>query len=410
MMLPMPTPSTLTEPPEFVRPDYSGAGLLNLMATLAVAGGAASPYPLLAAGFGIDAAELSSARHIVLIVVDGLGDALITAESASNLAAHRAGRITSVFPSTTASSVTTLLTGLAPAQHGLTGWHMWFREIRQTVAVLPLVPRGTRIDGWNRGALPAKLFRHDALSARIGRRHTTVSPKSIIDSPFNLFHTKGSRRLAYASAAEFFPLLADAIAADGDAPTPTYTHAYLPDLDELAHEVGPGDAAVGALLGRIDTAFGLFVQRLAGLDVTVILTADHGFLTAPAEHAIDLDDHPELAAMLTRPLCGERRVAFAYVHRHRRRDFAAYVAQHFADACQLIRSSDFIDAGWFGPIEPPTPQHPELHSRAGNFVLLMRGDWTIRDWMPGERRYELRGVHGGASAAEMWVPLILARP
>jgi hypothetical protein len=49
--------------------------------------------------------------------------------------------MTSVFPSTTASAITAFMTGLAPAQHGLTGWHMHLDEIDQTLAILPLTPR-----------------------------------------------------------------------------------------------------------------------------------------------------------------------------------------------------------------------------------------------------------------------------
>ena len=391
----------------FVRPDYSGGGLVNLMATLAAAGGAAMPYPRLDAGYGLDAGALAATQRLVLIVIDGLGDDLVSAESAPNLAAHRVGRLSSVFPSTTASAVTTLLTGLAPAQHGLTGWHMWFAEIGETLAVLPLVPRGPRRAEWNRQSLPARLFAHQGLSERLRRRHVTLSPQTIVDSPFNVFHTGGSLRLGYRTADEFFPGLAAAIAAD--APGPSFFHAYLPDLDELMHEFGPSDRRCRALLARIDAAFGEFLRGFAGRDTTFIVTADHGFIEAPEAHLIDLDQHPKLAAMLARPLCGERRVAFAYVRRRQRGAFEAYVGDHFAAACRLIRSDDFIAEGWFGPTAPPTPAHPRLLSRAGDYVLLMRDDWTIKDWLPGEKHYPQRGVHAGASAAEMSVPLIVAR-
>jgi hypothetical protein len=37
---------------------------------------------------------------------------------------------------------------------------------------------------------------------------------------------------------------------------------------------------------------------------------------------------------------------------------------------------------------------------------MMRGRYVIRDWILGERPYEQIGVHGGASADELYVPLI----
>ena len=47
--------------------------------------------------------------------------------------------------------------------------------------------------------------------------------------------------------------------------------------------------------------------------------------------------------------------------------------------------------------------------RVGDYTLVMKDDWTITDWLPGEKRYALVGVHGGSSVEEMRVPLIEIR-
>ncbi len=109
--------------------------------------------------------------------------------------------------------------------------------------------------------------------------------------------------------------------------------------------------------------------------------------------------------MLLRPLCGERRVAYCYVKPDRRADFEGYVRDHFAERAELHPSRELVDLGWFGPGEP----HPSLASRIGDYTLVMKGNWTIKDWLPGEKRYRQIGVHGGTSAAEMLVPLVVAR-
>ena len=36
----------------------------------------------------------------------------------------------------------------------------------------------------------------------------------------------------------------------------------------------------------------------------------------------------------------------------------------------------------------------------------MKDNWTIKDWLPGEKRYTMVGVHGGISTNEMRVPLV----
>jgi hypothetical protein len=135
-------------------PDYSGGSIVNLMQSIATAcGSTRCDYPPLAL---LSAAQLARARHIVLMVVDGLGQRTLSRHAAKlHLQDHQLGSMTSVFPSTTASAITTFMTGLAPAQHGLTGWHMHLDEIDQTLAILPLTPRMGR-------CLPCpSSYRHD---------------------------------------------------------------------------------------------------------------------------------------------------------------------------------------------------------------------------------------------------------
>jgi hypothetical protein len=117
---------------------------------------------------------------------------------------------------------------------------------------------------------------------------------------------------------------------------------------------------------------------------------------------ISLDDHPQLGELLLRPLCGERRVAYCYVAPDKRPVFEAYVRRHLARAAHLYASDRLIAAGWFGP----PPYHPRLSSRVGDYTLVMKDNWTIKDWLPGEKRFAMLGVHGGISASEMRVPLV----
>ncbi|MBS1189311.1 MAG: type phosphodiesterase/nucleotide pyrophosphatase [Rhodocyclaceae bacterium] len=394
-----------------VKPDYDGGSLLNLMATICSALGLpASPYAPLAPDRGLDAAALAASRHIVLLVVDGLGDDILARHAPdSTLARHQVGSLTSVFPSTTASAIPTFLTGLPPQAHGLTGWHMWFEEINQILAVLPLTPRGAPPAAWMPACvdLPAKLFNHAPLSQSLAGRTWSVVPRDLIESSFNRFHSAGAQRIGYQGTAGLFAAIEACVAEAAKVDTggrPTYIHAYYPVLDSLMHEVGTRDDRVAKRLAKLDAEFAACRQRLAGSGATFLVTADHGFIDAPPEHLIDLDRHPELAALLSRPLCGERRVAYAYVEHNRQLDFETYVKRNLSHACQILPSQDFLAAGWLGP----GPAHPRLPSRVGDFVIFMKDDWAIKDWMPGEKHYDQRGVHGGASEAEMRIPLIQA--
>jgi len=92
-----------------LRPDYAGGGFANLIASIVEACGGAPRHAPLSA---LPAAELAQAGNVLLLLIDGLGDNYLRREGAGGaLLARRRGAITSVFPSTTASAITTSYTG-----------------------------------------------------------------------------------------------------------------------------------------------------------------------------------------------------------------------------------------------------------------------------------------------------------
>ena len=380
-------------------PDYAGGGLVNLMQSIATACGSNDRrYPPLAA---LGAGTLSGARNILLLLVDGLGLRTLTRHPASlHLQRHLVGSLTSVFPSTTASAITTVMSGLAPAQHGLTGWHMHLEEVDQTLAILPLTPRqeAPRVPPEQ---LPPRLFSHASLFETLTRECWVVAPRSIAASPFNAWHSRGARVAAYATLPEMYSCLAELLL---ETASPRYIYAYYPELDSLSHHYGSDSRQAQRALAEVDAGFAQLLRNVRGSNSWLVVTADHGFIDSPPRRVITLDDHPLLAALLQRPLCGERRVAYCYVAGKDRPAFEAYVRRHLARAVHLHASAHLVAAGWFGP----PPWHPRLHSRIGDYTLLMKDNWTIKDWLPGERHFAMLGVHGGISASEMRIPLIAA--
>ena len=385
--------------PSFTLPDYDGGSLVNLMSSIASALGGTSPYPPLTA---LPPADLSSARHLVLLVVDGLGLEYLLGRDGA-LRRHLRGQLTSVFPSTTASAIPTFLTGLAPQQHGLTGWHMYFREIGAIAAPLPFRVRAGRHALRDAGVTPAELFGLTPLFDRLPLPCHVVSPRNIIHSDFNVALSGQAKRHGYQTLEEMFALIAGLLRIS--APR-SYVHAYWPQLDSLAHEYGIHSEQAAEAFATLDAAFAQLVDVAHSNDSVVIVTADHGFIDTSVEQTIDLDDHPALRETLLLPLCGEPRAAYAYVRAGREAAFQDYVRERLADRVHLFKSEEVLRQGWLGPGLP----HSALQDRLGDFVLIPRGQAILRDWLKGEERYIHVGVHGGLSAAEIMVPLVVAAP
>jgi hypothetical protein len=376
-----------------VRPDYAGNGFVNLVASLVEACGGAPRHPSLTS---LPVAEVRSARNVVFLIVDGLGDNYLKANGAGGqIAAHRRGTISAVFPSTTASAITTSFTGATPLEHGLTGWFTYFSEAACVGAPLPFLRRGEKA---SLGIPPGSIFVEPSYFDSLTVQSVVVSWRPIIESLYNLHHTGRAERRAYDNLAGF---LDETVGAVKSGPARKLVYAYWWELDALAHRHGVASGEVRAHFEALDAMFGELLARLAGTDTLVVLTADHGFIDSPPEESIDLP--AALCAMLRFPLCGERRVAFCHVHEAGR--FIDRAREFFGDSAQLRPSRELADEGWFGPGR----EHPHFAERIGDVALVMNRRGTVKDWVSGEPRHLHIGNHGGTSADEMNIPLVVAK-
>ncbi len=381
------------------KPDYRGAGIVNLMASVVRARGGESIYPDLEL---LPAKELRDSRNLVLMVIDGLGyDYLLCSQAGETLRRYLRGGITSVFPTTTATAVTSFLTGTAPQQHGITGWFTYLKEIGRVSVVLPFLDRESGLSLQASGYEVAALLGNTPIFDLIDTPSWLVTPSAIAQSPYNTAHRGRAALAPYDTMSQFFEAIS-ATLAEGDGAR--YVYAYWPHLDGLAHEQGIEGEATAMHLAELDRAFGSFVDELTS-DTTVVVCADHGIIDSPPHRHIELAAHPALGKTLALPLCGEQRVAFCYPRPFKRRQFRDYALGELGACAELMHSSNLIAEGYFGLGSP----HPGLKDRVGEYALVMKGNHTIKDWLPRERPFRFIGAHGGLSDAEMFVPLIVVQ-
>ncbi|MEW5757545.1 MAG: alkaline phosphatase family protein [Pseudomonadota bacterium] len=361
--------------------------------------GGSSSYPVLR---GLDAQPLAEARNIVLCVIDGLGyDYLVRRGAGSQLHQRLHRRLHAVAPPTTSASVTTFLTGVAPQQHGLTGWFMWLREVGSVVTVLPFLTRCNRADLTQAGITPQELIAQPPLFARLPVRSYSLMPDWLANSVFNRALLGNAELVLHKGMEDYFSRINTVVRAHAER---KFLYAYWPYFDGLAHDHGVGSAQAAEHFARLDDGFAKLFADLAGTETVVLVTADHGFVDTRPETRLRVNDLPELQRCLAVPLCGEPRLAYCYVRRGMEQTFADYVRSELAHAVMLHRGDELIAQGLFGLGAP----HPELHSRVGDYVLALKDDYILTQRLPGETPLHLVGHHGGLSAAEVEVPLVLA--
>lgn len=379
----------------WLQPDYRRGNLVNLMSSLITGSGGSSLYPPLDQ---LQPDQVEAKNQVVLFVVDGLGFEFIDQHPNSFLREHTQSTLNSVFPSTTASAITSLMSGLAPGQHGLTGWFTYLAALGMVTAVLPFQPRCG--GSFARPAVQARaIFDWVPLYDTLNRKCYLVLPENISDSVYSTTLGGSAQRVGYDGLEEMFEHAATILSRPRER---SFTYIYWPLFDMFAHQFGVNSDRVATHFTELDRAFAKFAETIDHTSALVLATADHGLIDTVSDRIIFTHDHPELAAQLLLPLCGEPRVAYCYVRHSAEQDFLDYVARNLNHACIVKRSSELIEKDYFGV----GIKHPDLHRRVGDYVLLMKDNYVLKDRLFGETPFAHVGVHGGLTSAEMKVPLI----
>lgn len=381
-----------------LKPNYAGGSIVNLMASIQAAFGAPSTiYPSL---LQLDEERLRKKRNVVLVVIDGLGDHYLQTHGlGSFLHQHRRDRLTSVFPTTTASAITTFATGVAPQQHAITGWFMYLHEIGTVSAILPFVPRWGGEPLVKQGVAIERVADTPALYTRLDRPSTVVNHNRIVNSAYSDVSTKNARRVGYNTLEDMTAKIANTVKQGKEK---QYIYAYWPEFDTLCHNHGVGSQEAKKHFLDIDKRLRKLSETLARTDTEMIITADHGLMDTEAAHMVHIDQHPRLRDTLALPLCGEPRAAYCYVRAEHDQVFRDYVSENLADKMELYSSQSLIAQGWYGLGTP----HAQLSRRVGDYVLLMKENYVIKDRLLTEKPFSQIGVHGGLSEQELYVPIV----
>jgi hypothetical protein len=386
-----------TGPPPPPLPRYGEASLAELLPSLL----AALDVP----GFG-NPLGVEPLRRACLLVADGLGWELLRTNrrAAPTLAAaaERGRPVTTGFPSTTATSLASIGTGLAPGGHGLVGY---------TIA-LPGMERAFNCLRWSPNGLGgAKDLRDRVVPERFQPQPTGFEAAVADGVEVTLvgageYATSGFTRAAlrggdYWRTFSLGDQAAGALRGLGRGRR-SLVYLYHPDLDRTGHVRGVAGDAWRLELAHIDRLVTHVAERLPG-DAALFVTGDHGMVDLRPEQRIDLADQPELADGV-RLLAGEARARHVHVRRGAAADVLATWRGLLGHAMWVVPGEQAVAAGWFGPMVSE-----EARARVGDVVAAACDPVGVVQREVDPTQALLTGHHGSMTAAEQLVPFLELR-
>ncbi|MGQ4712740.1 alkaline phosphatase family protein [Streptomyces anulatus] len=375
-------------------PEYGSGSLADLLPTL-VAG---QEVP----GFTAAIPELTPADRNCVFLIDGLGWEQIIAHPDeapflhSLLPTSRGGTgrpLTAGFPSTTATSLASVGTGLPPGEHGLPGYTARNPETGELMNQLRWRP-WTAPKVWQ--PYPTVFQLADAAGVHTAQ----VSAPTFEQTPLTKVALSGGSFLGRLSGEDRMDVAAQRLAA-GDR---SLVYTYYSEVDGKGHRFGTDSDAWRGQLMYVDGLARRLAEQLPPRSALYI-TADHGMIDIPFDEQsrIDFDEDWELRAGVAL-LGGEGRARHVYAVPGAQTDVLTVWREVLGEQFWVASRDEAIAAGWFGPTIDE-----RVYGRIGDVVAAAHDDVIITASVNEPHESAMAGVHGSLTPVEQLVPLLEVR-
>ncbi len=339
-------------------------------------------------------------KRVVVVMVDGLGWNQLKSHvgHAPYLRSLFAGgrKIGTGFPSTTATSLSSLATGVTPGEHGMLGYDVIDPARRRVVNQLGGWPGDLNPEAWQtRPTVFEKVAEH-------GIHVATVSIPMFAKSAL----TRASLRGPKFVAANQPMARARTTHTVFETHRSALVYTYFNELDKTGHKFGVDSSQWRDTLEELDYVIKNLVSRLPE-ETTVLITGDHGMVDVPQSQRIDYSQYPELIEGVELTSGEPRGVQLTFApetNEAGRLEVKRAWHREFGSKAWVLTRQEAIERGYFGPIIP------EHAARLGDLMILAAESIAFYD---GRRvapmAFDMVGQHGSLTSGERYVPLLMHR-
>ena len=291
------------------------------------------------------------------------------------------------FPSTTATSISTLGTGVLPGLHGMLGYTV--RVPRSDNRLLNALKWDERVDPVIWQKVPTMFER----AANAGILVTHVAAKRYEGSGFTQAALRGAKYVGANSIEEMVTAVHLALK-----PQPSFVYTYLNNLDSAGHSDGVGSDKWLTAFEYI-SEFITKIKQSAPAGTRIWITSDHGMINSTEQIILGQDN--KLLENVTL-IGGEPRARHIYVEAGALAETITQWQEFFGDKAKILSRQDAITTGLFGPVVTQ-----DSSDRMGDLIAIANGDLILVDPARVKEETSMVGHHGGVTDTEIAIPLLL---
>lgn len=319
--------------------------------------------------------NLPTASGAVCLLIDGLGlnNLLVSSAHARFLTRNLSPtKLLSTLPSTTATALTTLATGLAPNSHQIFGYSYFNRRQMEEMSYL-------------NSFVSFKDSQHLATYPQLADEANIffVAPRKYENSGFTGLTFRNATYVGIDDLNARFEA-ASKLAAG------SVVYLYVPELDQIGHKIGWQSQAWLSKLEDLDSLAAQISTSLTRQGFGLVITSDHGMVDVLAENQIELADYfPDAIAVTSDP-----RARFLYFERPEQVEAALDVSNELEAFGEIVSASELSS---------------DFNSRNPDLVLFAKGKFAFYDRrFNSPKSRDMVGQHGSFSDDELKIPLVLA--
>ncbi len=337
----------------------------------------------------LNSIDLPQSERIALLLVDGLGNDAIEkyANQFPSLAMLiRRTPLNSTFPSTTATALATLGTGLLPGVHGMLGYTVRVPRSGEPGRLLNALKWDERVDPhiWqSQPTLYERMNLHGITSSYI-------AAKRYEGTGFTRATLRGSQYCG-ANRVEEMVLLAKKSLEKPQ----SFAYIYVNNLDHAGHNDGVGSDAWLDALAFVDSLVKALSQALPA-STQLLVSADHGMVNVGEK--IVLGKENSLLADVTL-IGGEPRARHIYVREGAIDDVVQRWKSELGDSIEIYTKENISELIGSNITR-------DAHERLGDLIVVPNGNSILIDPTRETQEGKMVGHHGGVTQTEVEIPLL----